>query len=532
MPEDDKSLTKEQRQEKLRQSQVKTVIDQNMKQFAEGVRCLNEGTPAACAAVNDTDQPLSPDHPPDIDANTEDSANKFGSLAEESAGETEKIAAKTGESVVTVFKRTLIGKLVALAGVVTAGILAFDLAMSVIVYTDRFYQNEGLSNFPSAMAANASGAMFSQWLGFGDNIEAGLAPLLYISTLNKQVEGAEDGMAYKMAFKGETTEGVPPNFRVDSNAKYPAQSIMSFLRTYNPGTIVRIEVANLWFNSVHVLIDKTGEWVDKIITFITANAMGRLLEAIFGKDWEQRAFTWAVDTLVGFFAGNIDPLAAGAGWSNQVIIGGQSAMNVYCKVNLGCRALTPKIDQGPFDSPLFYNGSHNYISQNDRLNMAALPLGDRLFSLDEPNSLLNTTFRALPSNNNPAGWLTSTFGQVTSLPGKLVASVTSRSSAATPTLEQRAALGGVQFFGGTTEDFAKDIAVEVRQIPGSPTCPPHDPQTSFSECTADKEIIGGMMCQYTDCPDYVGTKDTNNKAGFAANMRQVWSSYQSAGMLW
>lgn len=532
MPEKDPSLTDEQNEEKLKQSQIEVVANQNTKKIIEGMGCLTSGTTEACAAVNESDQPPSAEHPPTTDATTKDSANKFGAAAEAAAEEAKNIAAKTGESYVDVFKRTLIGKLAAVAGVVTAIIEAVDLAFVAIVMTDRFYQNEGLSNFPSAMAASASGAMFAQWQGFGDNIEAGKAPLLYIKTLNEQVEGAETGMAYKMAFNGEVNEGVPPHFRVDSNAKYPAQAIMSFMRTYEPTTIVRLQVANLWFNSVHQLINKAGEWADAIITFLTANAMGRILEAIFGENWQQRAFEWAIDVLVGFFAANIDALATGAAWSNQVIIGGQAAMNTYCKVNLGCRALTAKIDQGIFDSPLFYNGSQNYISQRDRLNMASLPLHDRLFSLDEPNSLLNETFRSLPSDNSPAGWLTSTFGQVAALPGRLVASITSRTNAATPTLEQQAALGGVQIFGGLPEDFAKDIAAEVRQIPGSPTCPPNDPQNTFNVCQADKEIVGGMMCQYTDCPEYVGLDRPDSTSGLLANMRQLWASRQGMGVLW
>lgn len=538
-PEYDKAKTEAENVKNLRTSQIDNVTKQNISLWSSVFSCILEDQ---CDRFKTAGQPAdTTPRPPESEA-TRDSASKFTRAASEAASEAGAEVAKTGEEFTKSFTSKLISKIIGATGAAaaSAGIIEMIDLISVLNHVaNEARDNPALYNLPATLASQSSGAFFSQWQGFSSQIMAGKMPLSYISALNKQIEGAEEAMGYDMTYKGTMT-GVPPDFRVDTNAQFPSQTMMRYY-SYTPGYIVTNALLELWFNTVHQLIEKVGDWAFGILSFIIGHPIEAALKSIFGENWKEEAATWAIGALTDFLGASIDPLAKGARWMNQIVAGGQSTLNSYCEAELGCKALTPLVEQGFFESPFFYNGgSTMFVSEDDRKDMALLPLQERLLSIEEPNSLLNETIRALPESNNPVAWFAGSLRQAASVPSNVVGVFSARASAATTkklTLEQQASFAGVRIYGGTAEGFAKDISVEVRQQKTSYSaveCPPNNSETTFNVCQADKKIVSGLMCVYdAECQAYqqVSGLPTEAGQGFKHNIQRLWDIRQAASFL-
>jgi hypothetical protein len=246
---------------------------------------------------------------------------------------------------------------------------------------------------------------------------------------------------------------------------------------------------------------------------------------------------WLADLVMPLFAGHVDEFATGAKWINQVFVGWSANMNWYCEIYMGCKAMSAlkttfmspippglgsaQLGNQQYASSPATGGAQSYVGDD----MADLPLVDRLFSLDEPYSLLNQAIRSMPSDAGVPNIASSIFRQVGSLPATLLASVTGRARAATPTPQQIADITGVRQYGYGPEDLARDISPEIFSQ-AEPVCPEDiDQETQVNLCMADREVAKALLCMYEDCQEfsYGRAEETDTMAGVWANFKQQWS---------
>lgn len=406
-------------------------------------------------------------------------------------------------------------------------------------------ENNLLQTVPATATAYMTGAQAAYYAGQADNIKAGNTPLLFIGEMNgimrgKPGEGAEKAVAHRVVYGQDTEGSIPVEARVDNDIASPPAS-------QETGNKCSIEIADVSAcGDIETFLDlwyKAENFIGDIFGFIIDPVVEASLRFIFGDDWEERLTAFLMDWLLPFFAMNVDAFATGFRWMNQVFVGMSANMNWFCKIFLGCKAITAL---KPFGATL--PGTDSVIlaayEQEAREELAALPLKERLFSLDEPYSLLNQMIRATPNADNPVGLVTDAIRQIGALPSKLLASVSARASAARPTPQQIADITGVRQYGYDETDLAQDISPEIfgqedlvcpsgidRQMEAHlcdpPSCPDIDQEHSVNLCMADREIAQALMCMYTNCPGYIGYEQPSTAQGLIANLRQVWENRQS-----
>lgn len=380
---------------------------------------------------------------------------------------------------------------------------------------------------PAVAKAYILGAQNAYYMGQAHNIMAGRTDLMFIEVMNKELLGgpagkrAENSQAYNFIYHGDASKGIPIEARVDDDLENPSHN--TFVASW-PGYVA----TDLLLEGIYHFEGLLGEVASMITDFIFGDLASRVLGYFCNEDCQREISQWAINAAIPLIAANVDPAATGYRFLNQVFVGGVVNNMWYMAVALGGKAVTTT---KPFHPPIFGvadnpDSTINTIAQGTPSwaveHMTSLPLKDRLFSLDEPFSLINTVIRNMPSNlTEMAG---SVFRQVAALPRMLATTVLGRASAvADVTPQQIADVTGVRQYGFTEEDLAKDISPEIFSQ-ANPECPEVDQETQANLCMADREIAQALICAYEDCPEYMGYEDPNTAEGFVNNAKQLWNT--------
>lgn len=534
-PKYDETKTEAENVQELTRSQIEPQTDNILSVAEDAIGCVSENK---CDAFKDDAPDADPGKLNTDNVNHDKQTGASEEIAKElkTAGDeatVEAIKDRAGGFTARLIEKIL--GLVVSAG--TAKLIAFGMPiigwidfMSQAVHASSVAQENDLANkIPVILKEKAYGAIYAQWLGFSDQQKNGDMPLPFVKVLNGQLDGAEKGQGYNHVFGSNDNKGTKIDPLVGSNVRHPLSEAMNatFNSWKSPMRYLRL-LLDAWYYTIGKLMGYVGDVGANFLSFIFTSlhldtVVEESLKAIFGENWKIEFGKWAAKTIMSILGITIDPLAVGAQLSNNIYVGGDVAMNSSCKEILGCKALSPKQDS-------YVVG---VVNQEDAAAMSAKPLTERLFSLDLPNSFANQAIRAMPSDLRPQSLVTTTLGQIATLPAKLLASVTGRAWAGAP--EDRAALDGVQQFGATDEDLAQDIAPEVREQPAQNiTCPKTDENT-FNVCMADKAVAESLMCQYTDCPEFqeggLFQVDPNQHIGILDPLKQlIANEYKNLGL--
>lgn len=541
-PERDKTKTPQENLEMFRKSQIGPVMNNTINRVGSVFGCLLEDKDCESLDRNNnqpidtTGKGILPDDVENISKSSEQVTNTLREAASETADE----VAKTGASFTTTLTQKLLASLIGTAGAAAAlktiPIIGWiDLAATIEHAGNKFVAEGYATRVPSLMIALATSTMYAQWQGYADQSAALRMDWLFLGALTKQLSGSGEtsalrSCAYKFA-TGKTPDPatcVPVESRVNNNVTNPIyEHINEFVRVKQ-----WVDPLEWWYDTIGAGLRAVSSFFSWLANPLTSFLVERFLSLIN----EEFFYEWMQSTVLFILrvaAASVDPLATGFRLWNQIYTGGDAAHQDYTAINLGGRATSAVHEVGP-GAPS-QSAQHSVYTAysgptlDDRLDLAALPLGDRLFSLEEPYSLLNTVVRATPTNIDPAGWVASTINKIASLPSNLFAIFTNRTQASHATPEEKAAIAGVRQYGATAQDLDQDIAAEVR-LQTETTCPENNPEEYFNVCQADKEVIGGLMCIYTDCPEFTtgGLDRPGETNGLIAGLKQLWYGGRSA----
>ncbi len=541
-PERDKAKTKNEALKDLRAQQVDIVYNNTIPAMADGFSCILDDNKDSCARFDDKDRPteIREGRPPDLGDNTDKSSKQVVDTVNDAAKEARDEVVNTGGSFVEKLTQKILTKLIGTTATQTAmkaiPIVGWIDAASVINHMAYTSVGNQIGNrIPAILTSTATGAMYSQWMGYSDQIKAGKMDILYVGALTTQLAGergspASESAAYKFAAGKDPSTGTKVESRVNNNLENPMWDLAAKFM----GVRKYLDPLEWWYDTVGRVFRAAEGFVGWVIGPVVNQAIEAfdfLMKKAFGDDWLYQLTSTVMDFMLELFAISVDPMAKGAKLVNQLYTGADVAHNDYCRTNLGCRATSPMIDKGYTYVPVEFG--YNSPSQANKEDMAALPLSDRLFSLDEPYSLVNQTIRAMPQNNSPVTWLSTTFKEAAALPAKLFAAISGKAHAYHGSPDEKADIAGVRQYGATAQDLDQDIAEQVR-TQASPECPDNDPDNMFNLCQADKEITQSLMCVYTDCPEFqVGgiERPGDNTTGLVANLKRLWSDRSTTSTL-
>lgn len=532
-PKKDPTKTSQENLEILRRQQLGPHVTNSIRILDATFDCMFNNT--GCETLDPNYQPDASDFsvPEDVrraaNRSAEQITNTMSEVADEVTDEVVKTGASFTETLVTRILTKLIGQTATQATLKSVPVVGWiDLAATITYGARTFISENYASRIPSLMTAASTGAIYATWLGYGDQIKAGKMDMLFVGALSAQLAGDKDSSmvassAYKFLSGKDPSTGIPVEDRVNDNVTNPILEGISKAADLSKW----VDPLFYWYRSVGALLRAASSLIDDLLDGPIGAAIEFLINSTIGQERLQELVTSSVQLILKMASVTVDPLARGAKMFNQLYTGAEASIQDYTKTYLGGRATSSMIEVGPGASNdnRVINNSTSYLGPtvDDQLDLAALPLGDRLFSLDEPHSLVNTIIRSLPARADPAGQIGSIFRQLASLPTNLFSIFTSKAKASHIDPELKASIAGVRQYGATPEDLNQDIAAEVR-TQADPVCPENNPEEYFNVCQADKEVIGSLMCIYTDCPEFTvgGIERPSETNGLVANLKQLW----------
>lgn len=527
-PKEDKNKTKA---ENVADEITKPALEQStetaVSELENAVDCLGGGDKTACSGLERGDQPIETSDPharsglgrggtsekenPSAKAIQEEISTEVDALKNKPGGNTD-IMTKVLEKVLAKIVGETAGKAIAESIPIIGWI---DIAAQLSHAADEINDKQLFQQTLVLLREQQAGSIGATWLGFADNIKQGSMTLSFVSGLNERLTGHTNAEMIRSMY-GYDGQGVPVNPKIGSRQEdllskdlayqiYGVESgdLYGFVMCRSIDDYKVVNTANClthlvlwaWYHTVSKVLAAIGDVAAAILTALPM----WLMEQAFGKDWQavlfQKAVHWVLD-IFGYFG--YDPTAVGPKLVNGIGVGIDVIFNRYMQTNLGARDIT----NDPSAAAALMEADQQY-----RENIAALPLRDRLFSLDVSSSLINRLAAAAPSNATPGTLAASIIAPIKSLPSALFSVVSGKSSAALPGPAQSAAVDGVAQFGGNLAEIEADIPSElttqqVSQI-SDVKCPANAPGF-FNNCQAYKEIMQGAMCYdiKNPCPQY------------------------------
>lgn len=341
------------------------------------------------------------------------------------------------------------------------------------------------------MKEQAYGSLAALWLGYADEIKDGNMKLSYVDALNDQITGHNFSSMAILLAGGDPSKGLQVQPTVGNDLDDPIGDFSDF--AYNKiGLAWRLPL-EAWYYTISQALGAFSELAGKITGFVLSpftSVWERALTAIFGPNWMQEFALFGIKAIMFIFGISIDPNAKGGTLVNGIGTGMDVMNNRYLQTNLGAREVTTR------ETPeLVMRANQNYQD-----GLAALPLTERLFSLDVPSSLASRAVQYAPTSTDPGSLAASILSPIKGIPGMFVSLLSGRSWAAA-SQQQVTDLNGVAQFGGSPEEIDADIPQEVKE-PGIPQCPPNA-DGFFNNCQRYKEILGAAMCIHTNCPQAI-----------------------------
>lgn len=506
-PKWDEQKSRDENIANLRDYQIEQTSKGTLHQLRNVFRCILDND---CAGFDDSNKPVdtSTESPKQFSTGSDPEGRNAQIVSEEADkayAEAKELALKNGGS----FTDQLVEQLT--KGFIDAATArAISASIPVLGQIDLLSELEHISwtsnelnladKIPTKMKEQAYVSISAVWKGFADNMKLGKMHIAQVNELNAQIAGAGGALAYHYAFKGVTNIGEPIDPPVGSSKQRPTKAAQDFIFR-KTGYRIGHEVLNRWYTYIHPIFNFIEDTIGGVLMWaFKFSGIGAAYEAtmiaLFGENWQAEFGKWAARSILELFGATIDPLAKGAKLFNYLYIGTDVFMNTYCQTNLGCKAVTALSDKGFFEFTL---------KEDRELYMSSLTWNERIFSLDEPNSLANATLRELPGPLTPGNAIHTVASQLSLLPARLLGITTGKTFAA-ETPQQDVDIAETRQFGMAETDLDRDIALEVREQE-DPQCPENS-DDKVNHCQMDKEVAKIGLCRGTDCPEFIDPTGT------------------------
>ncbi len=529
-PEDDKAKTKEQNLADFHTREFDVVDREQRNIFSRALSCILSNECEFFKKKGDPAQSPSRE-PVRREDQVQDFAKDLDEASNEARDQVQTITEREGEKAIEheltkVAEEKLLTKITSLGAEGPLALISIAATAVVIAYNAQ--ENDLAQRIPAMAIAYTTGAQATFFSAQADNIEAGRTPLYFVQDMNTQIQGAEKAQTYNLMYNHDGTKGVPVDTRVNNDTTTPMRETTNAVFTAQYYTI---------FQPL-VLFYEAESRIGDLVSLFTGPLFNAVLSAIFGANYEEKLYKWLLDLAMPLFAGNVDAFATGAKWMNQIFVGWSANMNWYCETFMGCKATSAMKESL---KPRLPGEAMVPSTQSLQDDVASLPLKDRLFSMDEPSSLINQAVRAAPTSFDPAGMISSVFRQIGSLPSTLLSALSPKARAAgtsSPiTPQQIADVTGVRQYGYEASDLAHDISPEIL-TQADPVCPDNiDQEHQVNLCMADREVAKALVCANADCPEYNsgfnGDGSNHALATLWLNAQQLWkSSQEMRALIW
>jgi hypothetical protein len=356
----------------------------------------------------------------------------------------------------------------------------------------------------------------AHWLGHSDGIKDQKMNPLFVAHLSGQLNNSTNAAMTK-AMYGETG-GVPVDTKIGSGGKDMQKDfycvVFDMCDKDGRSQIQKISTCEEFvvINSVPCILHGFLSFWRKTLGKIFGAIEGAIAQIILYTLPQYWAFRLAMDhfgnqaelvniivtkvlKMFGFFG--YDPTAKDETLVNSIGVGVDVLNNRYMETNLGAREVT----DDPNSAVVYMEAEAAY-----RESLAALPLYERLFAGDVPDSLVNKLALAAPASVDPGTVVASVFAPIKSLPATFMSLFTGRSSAATAA-QQVYAVNGVGQFGGNAAEVDADVPGVIMDEPVENIqdleCPPNR-EGFFNNCQRYKQVIQATMCYdvKNPCPEW------------------------------
>ncbi|HVI68830.1 MAG TPA: hypothetical protein VM581_00040 [Magnetospirillaceae bacterium] len=460
--------------------------------FANGADFLKCAAEAGdCAEINKTDV-----------------AEKVIERTEKAIGEAAKELATEGvkKATTSVIKAAL-PKIIAVSSAVAIPYVGeIDMAARLVHGLGKIIDNDLIQKMHAQFIARSSIVLGAAYAGYSDQSKAGDIPASTVGMFADQFDGWEASASYSLINSGKVAGEVLDGMeRVNESIALPVFAGLMKTMFGTVGWIGRGPF-EAWYYTVSQLFDLVGEVTgpvtDWIIAHTPAKALLEKLTPIIDDIFE------GIFKFIGMY---IDPLAVGAKLAMYIHQGFLAAFNGISK-ETGMRLLS--LAQGRVVDA--------EIRQERLADLADQPLYERLFNLDNPESLATRLATTIPGTSNPVLAFTTTSTRlVASAPGNFARATTATSYAEgePPTSEE---LFGINMYGGTAADLNADIDPSTYSSQ-SVTCPENRDDT-FNHCRVDKSVVDAMNCSVVKCADMTTTSNGEFDGMFVdSNVRSIGS---------
>jgi hypothetical protein len=335
-------------------------------------------------------------------------------------------------------------------------------------------------------ATNAAVQFATTIAGYADQGAAGLLPSATQGLLASQFDGMEESQSFNLIDRGLAIgTGLDGLEKINETVQKPAFAGVMTTMFDTVGWVARGPL-DAWYYTISKAVDFIGaSTIGKLTEFIANSPAGKAALALI-----QPFITNITEGLLKFLGMAIDATVTGAKRHLFTTQGMTAAFDAKAK-DMGMRKLTESQAQ-VVDAQ---------IRTEHAQELADMPLTERLFDLNNSDSLASRLAESLPSSavSNPITTLASaSMRLVANAPIDLATATTGTAYAANaPSLES---LFGTNAYGGLDSDLSPDVS------PGAYTpglnCPDNDPSgNSFNTCNVDREVADSWSCAEVNCSD-------------------------------
>lgn len=344
-------------------------------------------------------------------------------------------------------------------------------------------ENDVLQKKHAEYIAKSSAVLGAGLAGISDQGIAGELPASTVGMFADRFNGWEESASYSLIndgkVRGEVLDGME---RVNESITLPefANFMKNMIGTVGwPG----FRLADAWFYTVSKVFDLAGEITGSVTSWIVDHTPARaLLDALapFIADIFEALFK-----VIGM---TIDPLAVGAKLAMYIHQGFLSAFNGMSK-ELGMRLLS--IIQG--------RTADAHIRQERLAELSHQSFYDRIFNLENPDSLATKIASTAPSTANPALALVAGSARlVASAPSNLSRLGTGSVYAEGEPIASEE-LFGINMYGGTEADLSAELHPNTENP--TPVPCPENRDDAFNHCKVDPTVVDAMKCGFVKCAD-------------------------------
>lgn len=467
----------------VEQTVVNEISTAEIDNVTDVVKCISSGGDDCTGVDGDTS-----------DIETEGGGDKAGGgqelekNAQEAVQETvDAVGSKDTEKLTQTLVQRLVGKIIGQAGADAVPYFGqIDFLVRMLHTIQSGTKNSSLQKMHSSYMKRLYVVFFATMAGMADQTKAGDMSLGATGMLADQYTGMEGSQSWNMIQSGQPNgKGLSAMEKIGENLETP-----DWLKTLATVSQYALFPVTLWYNTISKGIDLLGG--------LTSDILGK----IPGVDAAKAAIGKVVSTLLvdmlTFIGMGINPQATGELRHLYTYSGGVAAFDDNCK-DMGCRKLT-HAQAVAVD---------NSIKQERQTELADESFTDRIFNLDNSDSLISTVVAALPmpSQNDPLGSIAfASAGMVGHAPTDLANIITPSADAADTAIPED--IAGSTPYGGTDQDTGATFTLNTSN------CPTTTDGSTFNTCMIDKNVAESINCSVAQCDDLNVTDDGTSGSTF------------------